>query len=326
MNMFAQEPLRSSRDRGGQYSPSWVRSLEAVQIPLLLQFSIALLTGMVAATLLPPVRRAIPKPLEVALWIGLVFVCSVGILGITDPRARELTSSAVWGVDQIVNTAAGLMVGGVAGWLYDNRFAIATWLALIAGMDMLVLALIRSRRKAQGWQPRVHLGEWLEMPSPAMPSARPVASADPVAELNRRLAASTAGASRRLARSAEGFASWMRQTVMPRGAQRLAQATEVSRAGSRTGIESVREATSHLHFAARAWYAGAGSPMINEAGAKTAEAVKRAAEAGKRRAAKGGRVIDIQSLISAQSIGWYGPLSAGAPLLPTPSEQDGAET
>lgn len=296
-----------------------------MQIPLLLQFSIALFTGMVAATLIPPVRRAIPTPLEVGLWIGLVFVCTVGILGVTDPRARELTSSAVWGVDQIVNTAAGLMVGGVVGWLYDSRFAIATWLALIAGIDMLVLALIRSRRKAQGWQPRVHLGEWLEMPSPAMRSSQPVARTDPMAALNLRLAASAAVAGGRLARSAEAFASWMRTTVMPRGAQRLAHATEASRAGSRAGIESVREATSHLHFAARAWYAGAGAPLVSEVGAKSAGAVRRAAEAGKRSAAKGGRVIDIQSLISAQSIGWYGPLSAGAPLLPPPGEQDGTE-
>lgn len=298
-----------------------------MEFPLLLQFSIALFTGMVAATLVPPVRRAIPKPLEVVLWIGLVCACTLGIVGIADPHARELTSSAVWGVDQIVNTAAGLMVAGVVGWISDNRFAIATCLALVVGIDTLVLALIHSMRKAQGWQPRVRLGEWMEMPSPAILAAQPAARSDAMAELNLRLAASTARAGAQAARSLEGFASWMRQAVFRRGAQHLAHATEVSRVESRARIESLREATSHLQFAARAWYAGAGAPVVSDVSAKAADAVRRATIAGKRSAAsaKRGQVINIQALISAQSIGWYGPLNAGAPLLPPTAEQDGAE-
>jgi hypothetical protein len=282
---------------------------------------------MVAATLVPPVRRAIPKPLEVGLWIGLVGVCTLGMVGITDTRTRELTSSAVWGVDQMVNMAAGLMVGGVVGWISDNRFAIATSLALLAGIDVLVLALIRSMRKAQGWQPRVRLGEWLEMPSPAMLAAQPPAGSDAMVELNRRLAASLALAGAHAARSLAGFTTWMRDALFTRGAEHLAHATEVSRVESRERMESFRDATSHLQFAARAWYAGAGSPVVSDVRAKAAGAVRRAAAAGKRGAtsAKRDTVIDIQALISAQSIGWYGPLSAGAPLLPPPSEQDGAE-
>ena len=282
---------------------------------------------MVAATLVPPVRRAIPKPFEVALWLGLVFVCSLGIVGIADPRARELTSSAVWGVDQIVNTAAGLMAGGVVGWISDNRFAIATWLALLAGVDMLVLALIRSMRKAKGWQPRVRLGEWMEMPSPAMLAIQPAASSDVVAKLDRWLAGSTTVAGAEVARSLERLASWMRHVVFTRAAQHLAHATEVSGGESRARIESLRDATSHLRFAARSWYAGAGAPVVTDLSGKAADAVRRAAAAGKRSAVstKRGHVVDIRALISAQSIGWYGPLSAGAPLLPPSSEQDGAD-
>lgn len=300
----------------------------AVGVPLLLQFSIALFTGMVAATFVPPVRRAIPKQLELALWVGLLFVCTLGIVGIADPRARELTSAAVWGVDQIVNTSFALALGGVMGWIFDNRFAIATWMALLAGVDLLALALIRSTRKGRGWQPRVRLGDWMEMPSRMAFAAEPVANPDGLAQLNRRLAASSAAAGAQVASSLSAFGAWIRHAVLPRGAERLAHAAEVGRVGSQAGFESFRDASSHLGYAARSWYAAAGAPVVNDLGVKATEAVRRAAAAGKRSAesAKRGQVIDIQALINAQSMGWYGPLSMEAPLLPPPSEHDGAET
>jgi type IV secretory pathway TrbD component len=297
----------------------------AVELPLLLQFSIALFTGMVAATLVPPVRRAIPKQLELALWMGLVAVCVLGIIGIADPRTRELTSSAVWGVDQIVNTSVGLMLGGVAGWISDNRFPISTWLALLAGVDLVVVALIRSTRRAQGWQPRVRLGEWMEMPSHANFAAEPAPRPEPWAGLDRRLAASRAVARAQVSSSLVALATWMRHAVLTQGAQHLARATEVGRGESRATVESIREATSHLQFAARSWYTAAGVPMVNDLGTKANHAVRRAAAAGKR-SAKRGKVLDVQALISAQSIGWYGPMTAGTPLLPPPSEQDVPES
>src|SRR5438876_312605 len=52
------------------------------------------------------------------------------------------------------------------------------------------------------------------------------------------------------------------------------------------------------------------------AAARPASRVDGAARAG----ARAGEVIDIQALLSAQSIGWYGPLSAG-PIEPH-GEQD----
>src|ERR1700737_3144427 len=148
---------------------------------------------MVAATFGPPGRRAIPRPLEVGLWIGLVLVCTLGTVGVTDPSARELTSAAVWGVDQIINTTIGLVIGGAMGLISDNRFTIATWMAVLAGVDLLALALVRSMRTAQGWKPRVRLREWMEMPPAAQPSREPVVVLDGVADLNRRLAAAGAG-------------------------------------------------------------------------------------------------------------------------------------
>src|SRR5206468_875315 len=63
------------------------------------------------------------------------------------------------------------------------------------------------------------------------------------------------------------------------------------------------------------WYAGAGEPAIDGVAAKAREARR-----GLRpRALRRGEVIDVQALLSAQSIGWYGPLSAG-PLAPSRAE------
>jgi hypothetical protein len=300
-----------------------------VEVPLLLQFSIALFTGMVAATFVPPVRRVIPRALEVGLWVGLFFVCGLGVVSVTDPSARELTSAALWGVDQVINTMVSLAIGGAIGFVADNRVAIATWLAVIAGVDLLVLALIRSMRAAQGWKPRVRLGEWMEMPLQAKFAAEPAVPTDGLADLNRRLAASGAVAGAQVLRWLVECAIWARDVVLPREAQRLAHAAEVGRVQSRAGLESLRDATLHLQFAARAWYSAAGAPVLNDFGMKATEAVRLAAAAGKRGAESArlapDQVIDIQALLSAQSIGWYGPLSAGPSLPPLHDEQDGAE-
>jgi hypothetical protein len=297
-----------------------------VEVPLLLQFSVALFTGMVAATFVPPVRRAIPRPLEVGLWIGLLLVCTVGLVGITDPSARELTSAAVWGVDQVINTTIGLAIGGVMGLISENRFTIATWMAVLAGIDLLALALIRSMRTAQGWKPRVRLGEWMEMPPAAQPSREPLLVSDGVADLNRRLAAAAAVVGTTVLNMLVEFAIWVRDVVYPREAQRLAHAAEVGRVESRARLDSLRDLTLHLQFAARAWYAAAGAPALNDFGVKAADAVRVAAAAGKRgvEAARPtpGQVVDIQALMNAQSIGWYGPMTS----LPPKGEQGGAES
>jgi len=286
-----------------------------VEVPLLLQFSIALFTGMVAATFVPPVRRAIPRPVELGLWIGLIVVCTLAIIGIADPSARELTSSAVWGVDQIVNTSIGLLMGGVLGLISDNRFTIATWLAVLAGVDLLALALMRSMRTAQGWKPRVRLGEWMEVPPHVILDAEPVVAVDSIANLNPRLAAAAAVAGAQVLSGLVGFTIWMRNVVFPRETQRLAHAAAVGRVASRACLDSLRDATLHLQFAARAWYAAAGEPAVNDFGMKAAEAVRLTQ----------GQVIDIQALMNAQSIGWYGPMTAQASL-PPHGEPDGAES
>ena len=138
-------------------------------MPLLLQFSIALFTGMVAATLVPPVRKSIPRPIEFVFWLALVVVCVIGVVSITNPRARELTASAFWGVDQVINTLVGLLGAGVLGWIVDHRFTIATGTVLVCALDILALAMVRSYRQARAWQPQVRLGEWMDT-VPAKPA------------------------------------------------------------------------------------------------------------------------------------------------------------
>jgi hypothetical protein len=288
-----------------------------VEVPLLLQFSIALFTGMVAATFVPPVRRSIPRPVEVLLWIALITVCALGTLSITDTNARELSASAAWGADQLINTMLGLLFGGVLAWLADNRFQLASWLIIVAGADLFVLVLLRSRRAANGWQPRVRLREWMELPVPVRTAYQPQVVSDPIAAVNRKIAAAMAIAGTTMLTNLLDLSIWVRDVMVPREVRRLAHAVNVSRMHSRASLESMRDATAHLQFAARAWYAAAGEPAVSGIAYRATEAVRGLKPAN----LTAGQVIDIQALLSAQSIGWYGPLSKG----PTEPVEDGID-
>lgn len=293
-----------------------------MEVPLLLQFSIALFTGMVAATFVPPVRRAIPKPVEILLWVALVTVCVLGVASITDRNARELSTAALWGADQLFNTTVGLTLGGVGGWIYDHRFPIASWLVIIAGADILGLMFIRSARSAREWQPRVRLREWMEIPVAAQPAsgARSAAGADPLADVNRRIAAFAAIAATTALATLVEMSIWVRDVIVPRQAGRLARAAVAGQVESRARLESLRDATAHLQYAARSWYSAAGEPVITDLAARTARAAKRSL---KPVALRPGEIIDIQALLGAQSIGWYGPLTTGP--MPPPGGNDAAE-
>jgi hypothetical protein len=269
-----------------------------VEVPLVLQFSIALFAGMVASTFVPHVRKSIPKVVEVLLWVGLVTVCALGVLSITDPNARELSSSAAWGVDQVINTTVGLLLGGVGAWMLEHRFAIATWLVVLVGVDLIALALLRSRREGMGWQPRVLLGEWMEMPVPGLTAPIPAAASNPITELNRGLAGALAIAGTTLLAGAVNLSMGAHEVLVS------------GRSKSPASLESLGEATSHLQHAARAWFV----------------AVSQSADQGLRQyRLRPGQVVNIRELLTAQSIGWYGPLSLG-PSTPASGEQDGTES
>jgi hypothetical protein len=282
----------------------WEPRFLGVEMPLLLQFSIALFTGMVAATLIPSVRRVVPRPIEIALWAVLVVVCVFGVMSITNPQARELTASAFWGVDQVITTFASLLGAGLTGWLLDNRFTLATCLTIVCGIDILALALLRSYRKGRAWQPRVRLYEWMELPRLTIQTTEPVAVPYAIDELNREWAAAMAVAGAAMLAWSVNFLIWAKDVLLPQQARRLACAAAVGRTESRAGLESLRHTASQVWFAARASYAAA-----REATAAGGRA-GRAREAVREGAAElsPGRVVDIHVLVSALFPGWYGPM------------------
>lgn len=219
---------------------------------MLLQFSIALFTGMVAATFVPPVRRAIPRPAEVALWMALLTACGLGIMSVTDKGARDLSSTAAWAAEQLVNTIFGLMLSGLAGWIGDNRFAIVGWLIVAAGADVLALMLLRSFRRAPQWTARVRLRDWMEVPMPAtapVPALVPVTGSRAVGVAARRQVGITA----------------LALTTRLHGAVRT-QAARLRSVDTSSRLESLRDAAAHVRFAARTWYEGAGRPGAELAG------------------------------------------------------------
>jgi hypothetical protein len=301
-----------------------------VGVPLFLQVSIALFTGMVAATFVPPVRRAIPRWVEVAMWVALIASCLRGVMSVSEPHARELTATVVWGVDQVLNTTVGLLGAGVLAWmhawLYSHRFAIADAMVLLLGADILALSLIRSWRKGRAWQPRVRLREWMELPSPvvATPQLVPAFALD---DVNRRWTAAVARAGAAAIRSQGRFSTWVREVMLPQEAQRLAHAAAAGGVESRERLESLRDAGAHVRFAAMSWYTAAGAPAMDSLTARATEAVKHAAAArhGRRPARFGpDHVVDIQALLNAQSMGWYSPMLPALPA-PAPEDRDGSE-
>lgn len=278
---------------------------------------------MVAATFVPPVRRAIPRPIEILLWVGFVSVCVLGVASITDRNAQELSTSAIWGADQIFNTVVALTIGGAGSWIYDQRFPIASWLVIVAGADIFALMFLRSARGAQRWQPRVRLREWMEVPVAAQPAGarRSARVVDPLADVNRRIAAWGAIAATSALAGLVEASIWLRDVMVPRQAGRLARAAVAGRVESRARLESLRDATAHLQYAARSWYSAAGEPVLSDLASRAAHAAKRSL---KPVALRPGEIVDIQALLSAQSIGWYGPLTTGP--MPPPGENDAAES
>ena len=274
---------------------------------------------MVAATLVPPVRKSIPRPVEVGLWVALVIVCVIGLVSITNPIVRELTSATLWGVDQIITTTAGLLVAGIVSWIFEHRFPIASWVAVACLIDILVLALVRSHRKSKGWEPAVRLGEWMEFPRLAAPASQPVAVPYAIDELNRKWAGTAAVAGAAVLSGLIRLSIWVRDVLVPRQAERLAHAAAVGRVESGARLESLRDTASNLRFAARTWYSAAGVPAVNGMSAKAAEAL----QAVKAVAAEpvAGRGVDVHVLLSAQSIGWYGPMRP-APAAPVEEEEE----
>lgn len=229
------------------------------------ELSVALFTGMAAAMVVPAVRRSVPRWIEALIWFGLIVACWLALTNVKGANIRDLTESAAWGADQIVNTMLGLLMAGALGWIVDHRFAIANLVVLLVGADILLLLLLRAHREGERRQPRIMLGEWVEVPLDREPVTPPVPSA--IDEWNRR-------AERAAAVFATAFLIWLgqlliwtRDVVVPQARARQARALA---AGRKTALALVPD--------------------------------------GGTRALTDEHAINIRALLSAQSIGWYGPI------------------
>jgi hypothetical protein len=147
------------------------------------EFLIALFAGMVA---IATFRRNTPRAVEVVLWVGLIWVCVLALTSARDQQSRALTGAALWGASQMVGTIAAVAQQSVVQWLFDRRFFIADWVVLLFGVCLLLLTLLMTRREALGWQPRVRLGEWMELPRVNHQPHRARVTVSAVDEINQR--------------------------------------------------------------------------------------------------------------------------------------------
>lgn len=281
-----------------------------MELPLPLQFWIALCTGLVAATLVPSIRRSIPRPVEFAMWMALLAACVVGVVNISNPHARELTTSTLWAVNQVLSTLVGLMRVALLGGLAANRFTIATCLVFVVGADLLCLAMAYSYRKSLGWQPRVRLGEWMEMPRRSAPAAEPVMAPNALDGLNRREVAASGVARAAILTWLTNHSISAKGVLVSRQAKRVAQTAAFGRVESRARLASIRDTALQLQFSARAWYVAAGVPAVSDLATRATKA-RRAARSGQ--GVEGaertpGVMVDTGVLLSMQSIGSHGPV------------------
>ncbi len=263
---------------------------------------------MVAATFAPSIRRLMPRWFEVALWVALIFVCWLGVASITDPHARELTSSINWALGEIVNTMIGLAGLSFLDMLHANRFAIANAVVTLFGADLLALALVSTYREGRGRRPKVRLGEWMELRAAPVPVLAEPPLPDAVGELNERLAAASVTASAAAATWSVQFLIWARDIGLPRAEERLAFAAAAGRVETNVLLDAVRETARELASGARNTVA-ASAPEVNKLALRIAAILNGVTEAERRVSPSAGnlaQVVDIQALRIAQSLGRVG--------------------
>jgi len=143
--------------------------------------------------------------------------------------------------------------------------------------------------------------------------------------LSRKLEAAMAVAGAALLAWAVHFLIWSRDVMLPQQGARLARAAAAGRIGSRAGLESLRDTASQLQFAARAWYVAAGAPAVNGLATRATQTVR---TIGGGRSENGaaevtpGRAVDIHVLVSALSIGWYGPMRPASMVQAEDEDED----
>src|SRR5579859_246716 len=163
----------------------------------------------VAMALVVTFRRRTSRVVELAVWSGLVWVCIVVVIRGGDPQARALTTAAAWGSARVAGIVVDLARQGVLRWVYETRFLIADWIVLLVGVDVLLLALVATRRQAGGGMPMTKLREWWVLPRPRAAHAQlaPVTGVD---ALNQRFSAWCGPAATATAMVATLFVIWLR--------------------------------------------------------------------------------------------------------------------
>jgi hypothetical protein len=283
---------------GNRVSLSMVTSID-------LQLSVALLAGTAAAMIVSPVRRSVPRWVEASIWLGLIVACWLAFTNLKDANVRFLTDSLAWGVDQIVKTSFGLMLAGVLAWMSEHRFPIAYAVVVLLGADILLLALKRTHRQAEDMQPRIMLGDWIEIPLQRTPARVEVPYA--IDELNRRAERAAAMLGAAFLTWLVNLMIWTRDVLIPGARARQAQVVAAGHVRATAGLESLRERAFRLQAAARAQRVG--------------QVFRRAAFGDTDHAVTDDQVINITALLRAQSIGWYGPISPVRPGVSSNTEE-----
>ena len=168
----------------------------------MLELAMGLLTGGVVATFLPKVRKAIPRPVEVVLWMAFIGASLMTVARVSDPKLREVTASILWAAGQVAGSQLADVAGSAREWAVVHRFDIAAFTALAAGADVVALALMRANRTARRMSPRVHLAEFFEIPQPVRAPAY-AGTPNPLAAIDRRLAEASRAGLHRLTHSVE---------------------------------------------------------------------------------------------------------------------------
>jgi len=127
-----------------------------------LQLSLVLFAGLAAATLVPSVRRSVPRWVDAVVWLGLMASGWLTVTHVQGASARFLTDSVTWGLGQVVKVSTEIVLADVEAWLTEHRFGIANTFVVLALLDVFLLAALESHRQGKKSSPRVMLGEWFE--------------------------------------------------------------------------------------------------------------------------------------------------------------------
>ena len=236
--------------------------------PLTIQTLFGVFAAMVVVVAF---RRKTNRFIELVAWAGLIWVCILTISRVGNPRNFALTTAAVWGTGQIGGMILGVFAQGVLQWVSSARFVIADWVVLLCGVDLLVLALVSTNRRASALLPGTRLREWMVLPrlQAARPApARPITAAE---EINQRFKAWSGPAAAAGMTWATLFVIWLRDVEIPGAARGLKNLALRASNGRLTAGSAPREAdVVHINLlaaTAAARKAEAGG-RISEAAAK----------------------------------------------------------